>query len=48
MSEYLSERIRLARNVVVHEQTEIDAVYGTRHIEDWSGPIALWIGAYGR
>ena len=34
MSEYLRERIRAAANVVVHEQTEIDAVYGNRHIEE--------------
>jgi thioredoxin reductase (NADPH) len=33
MSEYLSQRIRAARNVVVHEQTQIEAVYGTRHVE---------------
>lgn len=31
MSEYLSQRIRAATNVVVHEQTEIAAVYGSRH-----------------
>jgi thioredoxin reductase (NADPH) len=33
MSEYLAERIRAASNVVVHEQTEIDALYGDRHLE---------------
>jgi len=34
MSEYLSQRIRATRNVVVHEQTEIEAIYGTRRIEE--------------
>src|SRR5580658_7377430 len=33
MSEYLSSRIRATANVVVHEQTEIDAVHGGRRIE---------------
>jgi thioredoxin reductase (NADPH) len=33
MSSYLSSRIRATRNVVVHEQTEIDAVYGDRRVE---------------
>jgi thioredoxin reductase (NADPH) len=33
MSEYLAERIRAAPNVVVHEQTELDAVHGGRHLE---------------
>jgi thioredoxin reductase (NADPH) len=33
MSEYLSERIRAAANVVVHEQTEIEVIHGTRHVE---------------
>jgi thioredoxin reductase (NADPH) len=33
MSEYLAERIRAAPNVVVHEQTEIDALHGGRHLE---------------
>src|SRR6516225_8422397 len=33
MSEYLAERIRAAANVVVHEQTEIEALYGGRHLE---------------
>jgi thioredoxin reductase (NADPH) len=33
MSEYLAERIRAAPNVVVHEQTEIEAIHGGRHIE---------------
>jgi thioredoxin reductase (NADPH) len=36
MSEYLSSRIRATANVVVHEQTEIDAVYGGRRIEEIS------------
>ena len=34
MSDYLSNRIREAPNVVVHERTEIAAVYGNRHIEE--------------
>ena len=34
MSEYLTNRIRSAANVVVHEETEIDAVFGDRHIEE--------------
>jgi thioredoxin reductase (NADPH) len=33
MSEYLSQRIRATANVVVHEQTEIEAIHGSRHIE---------------
>jgi thioredoxin reductase (NADPH) len=33
MSEYLSQRIRAAANVVVHEQTEIETVHGHRHVE---------------
>jgi thioredoxin reductase (NADPH) len=33
MSEYLAERIRAASNVVVHEQTEIEALHGSRHLE---------------
>jgi hypothetical protein len=33
MSEYLVGRIRAAANVVVHEQTEIDALHGGRHLE---------------
>jgi thioredoxin reductase (NADPH) len=33
MSEYLVARIRAASNVVVHEQTEIEALHGTRHLE---------------
>src|SRR5882672_8185452 len=33
MSQYLSERIQAAPNVVVHEQTEIEAVHGNRHME---------------
>ncbi len=34
MSEYLANRIRAAANVVVHEQTEIDAVDGGRRLEE--------------
>jgi thioredoxin reductase (NADPH) len=34
MSEYLTERIRAAPNIVIHEQTVIEAVHGTRHIEE--------------
>src|SRR6516225_5852686 len=33
MSEYLAERIRAASNVVIHEQTEIDALHGGRYLE---------------
>ncbi len=33
MSEYLTERIRAAPNVVVHERTEIAALHGARHLE---------------
>jgi thioredoxin reductase (NADPH) len=33
MSEYLVERIRAATNVVVHEQTEIEALHGGCHLE---------------
>jgi thioredoxin reductase (NADPH) len=33
MSEYLSERIRAAANVMIHEQTEIEAIHGDRHME---------------
>jgi thioredoxin reductase (NADPH) len=33
MSEYLAARVRAAPNVVVHEQTEIDALHGDRHLE---------------
>jgi thioredoxin reductase (NADPH) len=33
MSEYLVERIRAAANVVVHEQTEIEALHGDGHLE---------------
>jgi thioredoxin reductase (NADPH) len=33
MSEYLAQRIRAASNVVVHEQTEIEALHGGRHLE---------------
>jgi thioredoxin reductase (NADPH) len=34
MSEYLANRIRATANVVVHEQTEIDAVFGNHRIEE--------------
>jgi thioredoxin reductase (NADPH) len=34
MSEYLSSRIRAARNVIVHEQTEIECVDGTGRLEE--------------
>src|SRR5438034_471323 len=33
MSQYLSQRIQATANVVVHEQTEIEAIHGHRHIE---------------
>jgi thioredoxin reductase (NADPH) len=33
MSEYLCSRIRAARNVVVHEHTEIETIHGNRQIE---------------
>jgi thioredoxin reductase (NADPH) len=33
MSEYLSERVRATANVLVHEQTEIEAIHGDRHME---------------
>ncbi len=33
MSDYLVQRIRAAPNVVVHEQTEIEALDGGRHLE---------------
>jgi thioredoxin reductase (NADPH) len=33
MSDYLAQRIRATGNVVVHEQTEIEALYGDRHLE---------------
>ncbi len=33
MSEYLVARIRAAANVVVHEQTEIEALHGDSHLE---------------
>jgi thioredoxin reductase (NADPH) len=33
MSEYLQQRIRANANVVVHEQTEIEAIHGNRHVE---------------
>ncbi|HTQ39013.1 MAG TPA: FAD-dependent oxidoreductase [Pirellulales bacterium] len=34
MSEYLSQRIRATRNVMIHEKTEIEAIYGSRNIEE--------------
>jgi thioredoxin reductase (NADPH) len=34
MSEYLAKRIRATANVVVHEQTEIDTVNGSRRMEE--------------
>jgi thioredoxin reductase (NADPH) len=34
MSEYLANRIRSTANVVVHEQTEIDAVIGNHRLEE--------------
>ncbi len=34
MSEYLSQRIQATANIVVHEQTEIEAIYGHRHVEE--------------
>jgi thioredoxin reductase (NADPH) len=36
MSDYLANRIRAAPNIVVHEQTEIDAVFGNRRLEEIS------------
>jgi len=36
MSDYLTNRIRAAANVVVHEQTEIDGVFGNRRLEEIS------------
>lgn len=33
MSEYLADRIRATTNVVVHEQTEIEAIHGNRRVE---------------
>jgi thioredoxin reductase (NADPH) len=33
MSEYLAARIRATSNVVVHERTEIEALYGASHLE---------------
>ena len=33
MSDYLSQRIRATANVVIHEQTEIEAIHGNRHME---------------
>lgn len=33
MSEYLSQRIQATANVVVQEQTEIEAIHGNRHME---------------
>lgn len=34
MSEYLSNRIRNASNVQIHEQSQITAVHGTKHIDE--------------
>jgi thioredoxin reductase (NADPH) len=34
MSEYLANRIRASANVVVHEQTKIDAVFGNHRLEE--------------
>ncbi len=34
MSEYLSNRIRNASNVRIHEQSQITAVLGTKHIDE--------------
>jgi thioredoxin reductase (NADPH) len=36
MSDYLANRIRAASNVVVHEGTEIDAVFGNHRLEEIS------------
>jgi thioredoxin reductase (NADPH) len=36
MSEYLTNRIRATRNVIVHEQTEIDGLSGNGHLESVS------------
>jgi thioredoxin reductase (NADPH) len=36
MSEYLASRIRATANVIVHEQTEIDEVFGNRRLEEIS------------
>jgi thioredoxin reductase (NADPH) len=33
ISDYLAQRIRAAPNVVVHEQTEVEALHGGRHLE---------------
>lgn len=33
MSEYLSERVRAAPNVMIHEHAEIESIEGDRHIE---------------
>ncbi len=34
MSEYLSNRIRSAKNVQIHEQSQITAVHGTKYIDE--------------
>ncbi|HEY1785066.1 MAG TPA: FAD-dependent oxidoreductase [Pirellulales bacterium] len=34
MSSYLANRIRSARNIVLHEQTEIESVHGGMHVEE--------------
>jgi thioredoxin reductase (NADPH) len=33
MSEYLTQRIRATANVLIHEQTEIDAIHGNHQME---------------
>jgi len=33
MSKYLSERVRATANVLLHEETEIEAIHGDRHME---------------
>lgn len=33
MSEYLSQRIRATPNVILHEQTELDAIHGNHQVE---------------
>jgi thioredoxin reductase (NADPH) len=34
MSEYLSQRIRNTANIVIHERTEIQSIYGERRVEE--------------
>jgi thioredoxin reductase (NADPH) len=36
MSDYLTNRVRGTRNIVVHEETEIDAVFGNHRLEEIS------------